>query len=112
MTLLFKPKHVPMILSGTKTQTRRLWKRPRVKVGGTYWASTKLFDQNARFARLRVVRLWREPLGAISEADARAEGYLSPEDYLFAFDSINGHVPTDTVVDCVEFEVVDRGPYP
>jgi len=31
--LLFKLVHVPMILAGTKTQTRRLWKTQRVKVG-------------------------------------------------------------------------------
>lgn len=31
--LLFRPEHVPMILSGRKWQTRRLWPTPRVKVG-------------------------------------------------------------------------------
>ncbi len=34
--LLFRPEHVPMILSGQKTQTRRLWARPRVREGSIH----------------------------------------------------------------------------
>jgi len=30
--ILFKPYHAKLILEGKKTQTRRLWRKPRVKI--------------------------------------------------------------------------------
>jgi hypothetical protein len=113
--MLFKIEHIAPILDGTKTQTRRLWKRPMVKVGGLYWAQTALYKSESRFARLKVLRLWQERLGDITEADARAEGYPSRADYFLAFRRINrlsGDV-FDLHVYCVEFEVVEtRGILP
>lgn len=112
MTLLFKPHHVPLILSGRKTQTRRLWKKNRVKVGGEYWASTKLFDKSARFARLRVKRVWREYVNAISVEDAYAEGYDSQLEFWHAFQSINfgRSVQLNPIVTAIEFEVIVARP--
>ncbi len=112
--MLFKPQHVEPILNGTKTQTRRLWKKPMVKVGGLYWAQTQLFKPESRFARLRVTRLWQERLGDISEADARAEGYENSLKYFIAFREIN-HVKSVvewvnmrlSLVYCVEFELLE-----
>ena len=110
--MLFKPEHVAPIREGRKTQTRRLWKRPMVKVGGTYWAETKMYKPESRFARLKVTRLWKERLGAISEADAKAEGYENADGYLIAFSEINHIKLGDWLrvlkqwVTCVEFEVV------
>lgn len=89
--MLFKPEHVQPILNGTKTQTRRAWKleRPMVKAGGTYWCETKMYDASSRFARIRVTRRWRERLGDISLADAKAEGYEGVHAYTQAFCRIN-----------------------
>lgn len=106
--MLFKEYHAPMILSGRKTQTRRLWKRPMVKVGGIYSAQTGFCKPETAFARIRVLRLWKESLKAISEQDAKAEGYPSKAAFLNAFGAIN-HIPIVWVNDpvtCVEFEVV------
>lgn len=115
MTLLFKPEHVPMILDGRKTQTRRLWpKGCRAKIGSVHWAQTRMLDTSSRFARLRILRVWQERLGGISPADARAEGYRSSHDYLMAFHRIN-RVPLvaerrveieNTLIWAVAFEVV------
>jgi len=113
--MLFKPEHVQMILEHRKVQTRRLWQRPMVKVGGLYWAQTKLFKPDSRFARLRVTKLWREPLWRISQSDALAEGYESIGAYLEAFRTIN-QITSEWVwqmalqtppVWCVKFEVVE-----
>lgn len=110
--MLFKPEHVAPILADTKTQTRRLWTRPMVKVGGLYWAQTKMYDSTSRFARLRVLRRWQEHLMDISEADARAEGYPSRPEYIAAFDRINKTKDphADPLVWCVEFERVEVAP--
>lgn len=105
--LLFKPEHVPMILEGSKTQTRRLWPHGcRVKVGNIYQARTKMLDPKSTFALLRVKRVWQEPLEGISFDDAWAEGYASKTIYLDTFHAINktkfGFNPT---IWAVEFEV-------
>ena len=87
MPILFKPEHVPLILSGKKTQTRRLWKKPRVKVGGVYQARTELFGKP--FALIRVVRLEQRLLGDMTEEDAHAEGYPNRPEFFDAFFKIN-----------------------
>lgn len=113
--LLFKEQHVPMILSGAKTQTRRLWpKGCRVKAGNVYQARTKMLDSKATFARVKVLRVWQEYLENISEADAKAEGYQDRLAYLYAFYKINeSKVPSNVnekmLVWCVEFAVVKEG---
>ena len=105
--ILFKIEHVPMILSGEKTQTRRIWKRCRAKVGGLHWAQTRLFDPASRFARLEILGVSTEPLGFISEEDAFAEGYASPLGFLEAFERINGRVARSTVVHVVQFKLLE-----
>ena len=99
--ILFKPEHVEPVLSGTKTQTRRRWKRRRMLPGSTHQARTRLFGEP--FALLNVIRVWQEPIGDVSDEDARAEGYPGRKGFLAAFTRINGDVPLDEVVWCVEF---------
>ena len=105
--LLFKAEHVPMILSGRKTQTRRLWpKGKRVNVGSVQQARTRMLDASSTFARLHVKRVWQERLGDISDADAQAEGYADAGGYLLAFCRINRverQRASGLVVWCVEF---------
>jgi len=118
--ILFKPEYVPLILSGKKTQTRRLWKRPRVKKGCIYQARTELFGKP--FALIKVKRLWRQRIWDMTEEEARAEGYKDWSHFLEAFVEINklysmskrGGVlvmrfpdASQIVVWAVEFEVVE-----
>ncbi len=105
---LFKPEHVPMIVAHRprrKTQTRRLHKSRRAIPGSQHWAQRGMTAET-RFAKLLVSRSWKEPLGAITVADANAEGYDSRQGYFDAFERINGAVSHDTEVWCYEFGVV------
>ena len=104
--ILFKPEHVDMIRSGRKTQTRRIWKKPRAKVGAVHLAKTKMLSREY-FAKLRILDVYREFPSDISDDDARAEGYDDAEAYLKAFCRINrlSEVPDKTVF-VVKFEVV------
>ena len=111
--LLFKPEHVPLILNGTKTQTRRTWKSARCLVGKVHLAKTEMLSKEF-FAKLKILRVWQEKLMIITDQDAIAEGYLSRETYLNAFFKINkiktiGEKATWmlTEVWCVEFEVIE-----
>ena len=109
--LLFKPEHVPLILNGTKTHTRRIWKRKRCNIGSHHLAKTKMLSKEF-FAILLIKNVWQEKLGDITEKDCIAEGYTSKGTYLRAFFKINkidgvfiNHWLNKEVW-CVEFEVV------
>jgi len=110
MVILFKPEHVEPILRGDKTQTRRFWKVPRVKVGGTYQARTRLFDKSSTFARIWVIDLWRERLKDITLPEVHKEGYEYLRDFLEAIAKINhktvGPELLNSWVWVIEFEVI------
>lgn len=99
--ILFKREHVQPILEGRKTQTRRTG-RLRWKIGTIRQAKTG-FRKDDEFAKLRIEAIRQERLGDISEADARAEGYSSIEDYIEAFRRIYGFWDGDTVVWAIDF---------
>lgn len=101
--LLFKPEHIEPILAGRKTETRRLWKRRRARPMALHWCTTKLYDKEARFCRVRIASCLREPLGCITDDGAMREGYASRELFLAAFERINGATPLATYVYVVRF---------
>lgn len=80
--ILFRPEHVAPILRGEKTQTRRTGRR-RWRPGSIHECRTEMFGKP--FARVRILSVRQEPLGAITENDAMREGYGSVEEYLEAF---------------------------
>ena len=106
--LLFKPEHVQMILDGKKTQTRRVWKTQRIKVGSIQLAKTRMLSKEF-FAKLRIKRIWKESINNISDEDVWKEGYSNNRfGYLTLFYKINKHkdIAINPIVYCVEFEVV------
>lgn len=107
--LLFKPEHVMPILDGVKTETRRVWKKARVRVGSVQQAKTELFG--APFALLKILDVHREAFQCLTEEDARAEGGYTREGFIRKFFQINpklraltddGKIPFNVLV--VEFK--------
>lgn len=86
--MLFKEQHMDMILSGKKTQTRRAWKRPMVKVGGIYKCKLQMLSKEY-FAKIKVLKLWQEHIDDCSEEDAIKEGYGCKAHFMKVFEEIN-----------------------
>jgi len=105
--ILFRPENVPLVLSGRKTQTRRRWKRPRVKVGSVHQAKTG-FKKDEVFARIRITGLRQERLGDISPEDVYREGYDTWDEFAAVWRRIHGSAPDpDEIVWVVDFVRVD-----
>jgi hypothetical protein len=85
--ILFRPEHVDLILKGQKTQTRRLGKK-RWNVGSVHLAKTKMLSKE-HFVKLKVLDVYQEVLGDISDEDSIAEGYPNWQEYLKEFRVIN-----------------------
>src|SRR5579885_2397708 len=130
----FKPELLAKVLSGEKTQTRRIardndytWmcgmvkrygrrevpsyseichanNRPRFVRGKDYAACPG--RGKPQQGRIRILTLWREMASEISEDDARAEGFASRDEFLAKWDEINGKGKRDAYVWVIEFELV------
>jgi hypothetical protein len=103
--MLFKPEHVDLILTGRKTQTRRIWKKPRAKAGAIHKAKTVLFSKEY-FALIRITDVRNERLGDISLEDVRREGYETLEAFKEEWVRINGVWDPEPEVYVVSFESV------
>jgi hypothetical protein len=91
-----------MIQVGSKTETRRLGKK-RWNEGSVHEAKTKLFGKP--FAKLRILRVFRQPLGQMTRSDAKKEGYRTLQDYITVFRTINGFWEPSQSVWVVQFKV-------
>ena len=103
--ILFKPEHVNPILNGVKTETRRLWKSARVKVGSIQLAKTQMLSKDY-FAKLHILNVYQERLGDITPESAMREGGYTIESYFAKFDEINGTTDRNTILYVVHFEVI------
>ena len=91
--MLYKPYHVFPKVLGLKTMTRRCWGYPLVKPGHIYKAKTKMMSPEY-FGIEMVLSVRKEPLGAMTDADADLEGGYSLDEFRALWEVIN-HVPWD-----------------
>ena len=103
--LLFKPFHIDPILSGLKTETRRMWKKPRANVGAIHRCQTQMFTKDY-FAQVKILKVYQERLGDIKRSDYRDEGGCTKETFIKAWTGINGNYDPDLVVYVIKFELV------
>ena len=108
--MLFKKDHVELILSGKKTQTRRTWKKRRAVPGRVHKAKREMLSTEY-FAKLLILRVWKEKVGDISERDAMKEGFQNAREFLKVFFEINKKKIKplsdwmEMEVFCIEFEL-------
>ncbi len=103
--MLFKQEHKGMILKGTKTVTRRIWKKPRVKIGGIYKAKLKMLSKEY-FAKIKVINYCKKELGDMTDEDAQKEGYPDIMAFHDVWIKINGTWNDNQIVDVIEFQLV------
>lgn len=106
--MLFLSEHIEMIKNGTKTVTRRRWKRWAVKVGGVYACQTKMFQKKEDCeVFIRVTDRYYQPLRHMRPWDAHLEGGYSLEEFKELWEEITGEPwnPKDRV-HVIEFEYV------
>ncbi|MEV4415441.1 ASCH domain-containing protein [Catellatospora sp. NPDC049609] len=113
----FQPHLAQLVLAGAKTVTRRLASsNPRspwsidgcgLRVGADY-AVCPGRGKHA-IGRARVVSVSLMPLGHLDTAEARREGFDSPDAFEAAFAQINGRYDPAALVWRVELELVVPG---
>ena len=103
--MLFKRYLVEPILNGTKTETRRLWKRCLVKVGGTYKAKTN-FGNNSAFATIMIAYIRKEKLGSIDSDELKKEGCKSLDEFKQIWIDSYGSWQPDVQVFVIGFQLV------
>jgi N4-acetylcytidine amidohydrolase len=99
--LIFKKQFLKPILSGKKTQTRRVHSR-LLKVGNTYTIQVSRTRSTGHY--LKITKLYHQKLGEVGEEEAQKEGFDSLEEFKQAWIEINGSWNPKQEVIVYEFE--------
>jgi hypothetical protein len=106
--ILFRPEHVELILSGKKTETRRIWAKQRVTIGSIQQAKLgkDMLKKDAYFAKLKILDINKERLADISIESVHREGFDSLDVFQEKWIEINGEWNPHQEVYVIRFEVV------
>ncbi|MGI0068294.1 MAG: ASCH domain-containing protein [Thermoplasmata archaeon] len=105
--MIFTRENIERIRWGEKTETRRVWTRPPVRVGGEYVVRANRFSRaRPGDPRILVTDLHQQRLGDMDLAHARREGCRSVADFVDLWTRIHGAWDSDKVVYVVRFAVV------
>ena len=94
-----------MILNGTKTATRRNWKKPMVKIGGIYKCKLQMLSKEY-FAKIRVTKLFKQKLGEMNDEDCQKEGYDNFASFMRIWIEINKEWNPKMEVYVIEFNLL------
>lgn len=104
--MLFKPEHIEMIVAGTKTETRRMWKDlPRCHVESVHQVKRLIFTKD-HFGYIFIWRIQRDHLNDITEEGAKKEGGYTREEYLNLFHRIYPKAGDNPEVWVVSFKYI------
>jgi len=98
--LPFSRAHADGILAGTKTQTARKSKDPKIQPGAIVRGAI------TRFADLKVIDVQRKKLRDFDQEDARREGGYTLEEFKNVWANLHGEWNPDETVYVIQFEVM------
>lgn len=104
--MMFDKQTVDLILSGKKTQTRRLRRddnRPAVP-GNIH--KLKIDRTGKVYGYIEIISCEKAVFGDITLADAKKEGFKNIEEYTEYFISVNGEVNKSTKIWVINFKLV------
>ena len=108
--MIFSPKNIELIRQGSKTETRRIWKKPHVKVGKTYQCRTSRYAKTPEDSPyIKITAMRKERLGEITPEAAKREGMdsgLKVFQFRELWVKLHGSWNPDQEVYVVDFEVV------
>jgi hypothetical protein len=105
--MMFKKDLLEMVLSGRKTQTRRLHKnllkeKQKYVVKRNWYKNTEYYIQ--------IKKVYPQKLGDVSEEEAIKEGFSGLDKFREAWIRINGSWNPEMVVTVYEFELAEPPP--
>ena len=111
--MIFSPENIELIREGKKTETRRIWKKPHVKVGKTYQCRTSRYSKTPEDSPyIKIIAMRKEKLGEITDDAARKEGFKPDgaqlEKFWALWVKLHGSWNPDQEVYVVDFEVVGK----
>lgn len=108
--MIFPKEHLPLILGGAITRTRRPLdpNKPRQYRKGDFHTIKRSGGQS--LGKLQIVRAWVESLDLVTDGDARAEGYPDLETYLHEWTNTHQASWTDSEAWVIEFRMDSSEP--
>ena len=108
--MIFSPENIELIREGKKTETRRIWKKPHVKVGKTYQCRTSRYAKTPEDSPyIKITAMRKERLGEITPEAAKREGMdsgLKIFQFRELWVKLHGLWDPDQEVYVIDFEVV------
>ena len=106
--LLFQKRFIPLILDGSKTQTRRPLYENNIKVGDIL--ALRAPWSRKTYGLIDIVRVYEHPIGEITEEEVEREGFKSLAEFKKAWGRIYGDINGREVIRVYEFRVVAGRP--
>ena len=108
--MIFTKENIELIRQGKKTETRRIWKKPHVKVGKTYQCRTSRYAKTPEDSPyIKITAMRKERLGEITPEAAKREGMdsgLKVFQFRELWVKLHGLWDPDQEVYVIDFEVV------
>ena len=108
--MIFTKENIELIRQGKKTETRRIWKKPHVKVGKVYQCRTSRYAKTPEDSPyIKITAMRKERLGEITPEAAKREGMdsgLKVFQFRELWVKLHGLWDPDQEVYVIDFEVV------
>ena len=106
--MIFSPENIELIREGKKTETRKIWKKPHVKVGKTYQCRTSRYAKTPEDSPyIKITAMRKEKLRDITFEAAQREGVNDLSIFMGLWINLHGSWNPNQEVYVVDFEVIE-----